>query len=47
MKTFEIYFEDLTQEAQQAYMDFIGDEINEIIPIASISIEEDEEKEEE
>ena len=47
MKTFEIYFEDLTTMAKQAYMDFVGDEINVIIPIASISIEDEEEEEEE
>lgn len=47
MKTFEIYFWDLIPEAQQKYMNFIDDEINEIIPIASISIEDEEEEEEE
>ena len=41
MKTFDICFEDLTPMAQQAYMDFVGDEVNEFIPIAVIEIEEE------
>ena len=47
MKTFEIYFEDLTPMAKQAYMDFVGDEINVIIPIAVIEIEEEDDNVEE
>lgn len=38
-KIFEIYFEDLTQAAQQRYKDIAGDEINELIPIATIIYE--------
>lgn len=45
MKTFEIYFEDLTTMAKHAYMDFVGDEVNDFTPIASIEIEEEEEEE--
>ena len=43
MKTFEICLEDLTPKAQQEYFDFIGgDDVNELIPLAIIEIEEDE-----
>lgn len=45
-KTFEICFEDLTPEAQKAYLEFIGaeskDDINEFFPISIIEIEVDE-----
>ena len=42
-KTFEICFEDLTKEAQQRYVDTVGDEINEFIPLAILEIENPEE----
>lgn len=45
-KTFEICFEDLTPEAQNAYLEFIGaeskDDINDFIPLAIIEIEVEE-----
>jgi hypothetical protein len=47
MKTFEICFEDLTPKAQQEYMSFVGDEVNEFIPIAVIEIEDEDDNAEE
>lgn len=43
-KTFEICFNDLTPEAQEEYLKFVGaeskDDINDFIPLTIIEIEE-------
>ena len=51
MKTYEIYFSDLNEKAQKSFMEFLGindpKEANmdmDIIPIATVDIEEEEEK---
>ena len=45
MKEFPICFNDLNEEAQKAFLEFIGgeDEINDFIPIATIYVEEENE----
>lgn len=44
MNTFEIYFDDLSEEAKARYIEFIGgrEEVQEIVPLASIEREDEE-----
>lgn len=46
MKTFDILITDLKPEVQKEYIKFVGGEVNECLPIASVDIEEPEEPDE-
>lgn len=44
MKTFEIWWKDLTEEAKQDYLEFFGfnkDDYDDYTPIATVDIDED------
>lgn len=44
MKTFQIFWHDLTEEAQERLQELYDDNYSDVIPIATIDIEYDEEE---